>query len=375
MLVDTAQITVRSGRGGNGSAAFRREKGVPKGGPDGGDGGRGGHVILVGDAHLDTLVEFAFKVHFFAQEGENGQKKKCHGKDGADLRIRLPLGCLVFDAATDELLVDIREPGQEFIVAKGGRGGRGNDHFKTPTHQAPTECEQGGEPQELDLRFELKLIADVGLIGLPNAGKSTLLKAISRANPKVAPYPFTTLTPQLGLAELPGDRRLVVADIPGLIEGASEGAGLGHDFLKHIERTSVLVHLVDVVPADGSDPVANYRTIRKELTAFSPELAHKPELVAFNKLDLVAEEEREPLLKRLRSRLRLTKNECASISGATGDGRQGLLEQCWTLVREAKGEPEQPVGWEAAKAPAARRRPHDRPLDEPSGDELVDSDD
>jgi GTP-binding protein len=195
------------------------------------------------------------------------------------------------------------------------------------------------------LRLELKLIADVGLIGLPNAGKSTLLKAISRANPKVAAYPFTTLTPQLGLAELAGDRRLVVADIPGLIEGASEGAGLGHDFLKHIERTSVLVHLIDVAPPDGSDPVTNYRTIRKELAAFSDELAHKPELVAFNKLDLVPEEEREALVRRLRSRLRLTKDDCLAISGATGDGRHQLLERCWSLLVESSGKPTEPSGW------------------------------
>jgi GTPase len=345
MLIDSAMITVRSGRGGNGSAHFRREKGIPKGGPDGGDGGRGGHVILVGDPHLDTLLEFAFKTHFFAEPGENGTRKKCHGRDGVDLKVRLPLGCLVFDAESDELLVDIREPGQEFLVAQGGRGGRGNDRFKTATHQAPTECEQGGELEERRLRFELKLIADVGLIGLPNAGKSTLLKAISRANPKVAAYPFTTLTPQLGLAELSGERRLVVADIPGLIEGASEGAGLGHGFLKHIERTSVLVHLVDLAPADGSDPIVNYRTIRKELAAFSSELAHKPEIVAFNKLDLVETSERDALLRRLRSRLRLTKDECVPISGATGEGRHELLERCWILVREAKGEAIEPKSW------------------------------
>ncbi|MFO0829262.1 MAG: GTPase ObgE [Phycisphaerales bacterium] len=332
MLVDTAIITVRSGRGGTGSASFRREKGIPKGGPDGGDGGKGGDVVLVGDPHLDTLVEFAYRMHFFAKDGERGSGKKCHGSDGADCRVRLPLGCLVFDAETDELLVDITTAGQEFIVAKGGRGGRGNDHFKTPTHQAPTEFEVGGEPVERRIRLELKLIADVGLIGLPNAGKSTLLKAISRANPKVASYPFTTLVPQLGIAELDTERRVVVADIPGLIEGASEGAGLGHDFLKHIERTGVLVHVVDVMPLDGTDPVANYRTIRGELAAFSEALAHKPELVAFNKLDLVPDDEREPLLKKLRSRLRLTRDRCVAISGATGEGRDALLEHCWTLV-------------------------------------------
>lgn len=338
MLVDHAVITIRSGRGGNGSAALRQEKCVPKGGPDGGDGGRGGDVILVGDPHLDTLVEFAYKVHFFAEPGENGQRKKRHGREGADLRIRVPLGCLVYDADTDELLADIVEVGQEVVVARGGRGGRGNDRFKSATHQTPTEWEPGGEPVERRLRFELKLIADVGFIGMPNAGKSTLLKAVSRANPKVADYPFTTLSPQLGLAELPGERRLVVADIPGLIEGASEGAGLGHEFLKHIERTSVLVHLVDVRPADGSDPVANYRTIRAELAAFSEELAHKPELLVFNKLDLVPPEEREPLLRSLRGRLRRTPDETLAISGATGEGREALLERCWTMVEREAGE-------------------------------------
>lgn len=334
MLVDNAVITIRSGRGGNGSAAFRREKCVPKGGPDGGDGGKGGDVVLIGDPHLDTLVEFAFKPHHFAESGEKGQKKKCNGKDGADLLVRLPLGCLVYDADSDELIADMVEPGQRVVAARGGRGGRGNDHFKSPTHQSPTEWEPGGEPVERRLRLELKLIADVGLIGLPNAGKSTLLKSISRANPKVADYPFTTLSPQLGIAELPGDRRLVVADIPGLIEGASGGAGLGHEFLRHIERTSVLVHLVDVLPADGSDPIANYRTIRGELSAFSDELAHKRELVAFNKLDLIPEEDRESLLRRLRSKLRLTPEDSMSISGATGQGRGELLERCWKMVDE-----------------------------------------
>lgn len=347
MLVDSAVITVRSGRGGNGSAAFRREKGVPKGGPDGGDGGKGGDVILVGDPHLDTLIEFAYRSHYFAGHGENGQRKKCNGKDAPELRVRVPLGCLVHDADTDELLVDMLEPGQEFIAAPGGKGGRGNDHFKTSTHQAPTEFEVGGEPVERRLRLELKLIADVGLIGLPNAGKSTLLKALTRANPKIAPYPFTTLAPQLGIAELDGDRRLVFADIPGLIEGASAGAGLGHDFLKHIERTGVLVHLVDLAPADGSDPVDNYRTVRRELQAFSERLATKAELVAFSKLDLVPDVDREPLLRRLRSRLKRTKDECVAVSGATGDGRVDLLERCWRLVH---GDEATVDGWERERA-------------------------
>jgi GTP-binding protein len=231
------------------------------------------------------------------------------------------------------------EPGQEFIVAKGGTGGRGNDRFKTPTNQAPTECEQGGETVERKIRLELKLIADVGLIGLPNAGKSTLLGAISRATPKIADYPFTTLRPQLGIAELPGERRLVCADIPGLIEGASEGAGLGHEFLRHIERTATLVHLLDCCPSDGSDPVANWKTVRAELEAFSPELAEKPELVAFNKIDLLPEEERAATLKRLRSKLKLGPGEGVAISGATTAGVRDLLEKAWSMVQAGRAAP------------------------------------
>ncbi|MEY2795261.1 MAG: GTP-binding protein obg [Planctomycetota bacterium] len=334
MLVDEAIIHVRSGKGGNGVTHFRREKSIMKGGPDGGDGGRGGHVFLVGDAHLDTLVEFQHRPHHFAKNGENGAKKKCHGSDATDLFVRVPLGSIVHDAETGEFVADIVEDGQQVMVAEGGKGGWGNDRFKSATHQSPTECTPGGESIERTLRLELKLIADIGFVGLPNAGKSTLLGATSRANAKVGDYPFTTRRPQLGIAELPGDRRIVLADIPGLIEGASEGAGLGHDFLRHIERTKAIVHLVDIAPVDGSKPAENYRTIRGELHAFSPTLAEKPELVVFSKIDLIPEEERAKRIRRLATEIGLGKGEePVVISAATGEGMRELLERAYALVK------------------------------------------
>lgn len=334
MLVDEAIIHVRSGKGGNGVTHFRREKSIMKGGPDGGDGGRGGHVFLVGDAHLDTLVEFQHRPHHFAKNGENGAKKKCHGSDATDLFVRVPLGSIVHDAETGEFVADIVEDGQRVMVAEGGKGGWGNDRFKTATHQSPTECTPGGEAVERTLRLELKLIADIGFVGLPNAGKSTLLGATSRANAKVGDYPFTTRRPQLGIAELPGDRRIVLADIPGLIEGASEGAGLGHDFLRHIERTKAIVHLVDIAPVDGSKPAENYRTIRGELHAFSPTLAEKPELVVFSKIDLIPEGERAKRTRRLATEIGLGKGEePVVISAATGEGMRELLERAYALVK------------------------------------------
>jgi GTP-binding protein len=259
--------------------------------------------------------------------------------DAPDLLVRVPLGTTVRNAETDDLVADIVEEGQQVVVAAGGRGGLGNDRFKTATHQSPTECTPGGEPVELSFRLELRLIADIGFVGLPNAGKSTLLGAASRAQAKVGAYPFTTRRPQLGIAELPGDRRVVCADIPGLIEGASEGAGLGHDFLRHIERTRAIVHLVDLAPLDGSKPAENYRTIREELHAFSPALAEKPEIVAFSKLDLVPEEERAKRVRRLATEIGLSArgsggdDEPVVISAATGEGIRELLERCYALVK------------------------------------------
>lgn len=333
LFVDTAVITVRSGRGGDGLAHLKREKNLPKAGPDGGDGGRGGDVVLVADSHLDTLVEFAYKAHFFATDGQNGQPKNCYGSDGEHCLVRLPVGSVVHDADTGEFLVDLHEPEQRFVAAKGGAGGLGNDHFKSSTHQAPMESTPGEPAVERRLRIELKLIADVGLVGLPNAGKSTLLRAISRANAKVGAYPFTTLSPQLGIAEMGGDRRLVVADLPGLIEGASQGAGLGHDFLRHVERTRVIVHVVDMAPLDGTDPAESYRVIRRELNEFSPDLAEKPELVVLNKVDLIPEEDREARIERIAGAIGLAKGERpAVISGATGAGVKEMLEAAWRMA-------------------------------------------
>jgi GTPase len=325
MFVDEAEIFVKAGDGGKGCVSFRREKYVPKGGPDGGDGGDGGSVVFVADQSKDTLLDFAGKHHWKARSGTMGLGKKMAGEDGGDLVIPVPCGTLIYDQEHGILLADMDEDKKRIVVVKGGKGGRGNVHFKGPTNQAPRFAEPGGFGQERKLKLELKLIADVGLVGMPNAGKSTLLRAISAARPKVADYPFTTLDPQLGIAELDSERRMVIADIPGLIEGAHHGAGLGHDFLKHIERTKVIVHLLDLFPTDGSDPADNYRKIRKELEAFSSLLGQKDEIIAANKLDLATE---DAAIKKLRKRL--PGRHILAISGVSHQGLNALLEQIWS---------------------------------------------
>ena len=333
MFVDEAIIHVKAGDGGNGCIAFRREKYVPKGGPDGGDGGDGGDIVFQADPNKDTLLDFAGKHHWRAKSGQPGMGKKMAGADGRDLVIRVPPGTLIFDKQHDILLADLDAPFKHVVVAKGGKGGRGNWHFRSPTNQAPRYAEPGTKGQERILRLELRLIADVGLVGMPNAGKSTLLRAISLARPKVADYPLTTLEPQLGIVEMPGDRRMVVADIPGLIEGAHRGAGLGDTFLRHIERTKIIVHMLDLYPSNGSDPAENYRAIRRELEAFSPALAKKREIVAANKIDLAVNSE---ALDRLL--LELPGKEISAISGATHQGLQPMLERLWQLLAEARTE-------------------------------------
>ena len=340
MLIDHAIIFIRAGTGGDGRVSFRREKYAPKGGPDGGDGGRGGDIILIGDAGLDTLFGFVRRPHFRAEHGEKGGQASCTGADGRHCEIRVPLGTLVFDRNTNGMIVDVETNGDRFIAARGGAGGFGNEHFKSATHQAPRECTPGQDGEEKTLRLELKLIADVGLIGLPNAGKSTLLRAVSRATPKVADYPFTTLSPHLGIAELPGERRMTLADIPGLIEGASAGAGLGHDFLRHIERTKAIVHLLEASPVDLSNPVENYQAIRRELAAYSDELVGKPEIVAFSKIDLVPPGEREAVIADLSRRLDASHRPLA-MSGVTGEGTRELLEACWDALYKPL-----PAAWE-----------------------------
>jgi GTP-binding protein len=297
MFVDLVSITVESGKGGDGTVAFRREAFVPKGGPDGGDGGRGGHVILEGDEGLSTLLDLRYKKHFKAFPGGNGLSKKRHGKNGEDAIILVPLGTQVFDPQ-GLLVCDIKEHKEQFTLIEGGRGGRGNVKFMNARNNAPKIAEKGEPGKIVDFTFELKLLADVGLIGLPSVGKSTLISVISAVKPKIADYPFTTLVPNLGVVSVPNGHSFVVADMPGLIEGAALGQGLGHQFLRHIERTRVLVHVLDMAPLDESDPYQAYQTIYKELKAYNEDLANRPMVIAANKMDIEGSEERLEAFKK-----------------------------------------------------------------------------
>ncbi len=331
MFVDEVDIHVEAGSGGRGCLAFRREKFVPRGGPSGGDGGLGGSVYVVASPHTNTLINYRFHPEFNAERGEHGQGSNRTGANGEDLDLAVPIGTLVYEKTGDEtqplrLLADLAKEGQRVLVAKGGRGGLGNARFATSTNRAPRKV-QPGEPGEIkDLRLELRLLADVGLVGFPNAGKSTLIARISAARPKIADYPFTTLTPNLGVVRLSDDRSFVVADVPGLIEGAHRGLGLGHQFLRHLERTKVLVHLVDVSSASGRDPVEDFETVRTELELFDPAFAAKPQLVAANKIDALDDEKRA---KELEKRAKKLKLPFFRISGATGEGVPRLLEAAW----------------------------------------------
>jgi GTPase len=329
---DRATIEIRSGKGGAGAATFRREKFVPRGGPNGGDGGRGGHVYLVADANFNTLLSFRYERSFSAEAGGNGQKNNMHGRQGRDLTVKVPPGTVVramIDGVSYE--VDLARPGQRLLAARGGRGGLGNVHFTTSTRQAPRIAELGEPGQELTLELELKLIADVGLVGFPNAGKSTLLSVISAARPKIANYPFTTLQPNLGLVDVGVRDRFVVADIPGLIEGAHAGVGLGHDFLRHIERTRVLIHIVDAAGVDFRDPADDFRQINEELQLYQPALAERPQVVALNKLDLP---EARANLERLRAELGVPEADLFPIAAATREGVDALLRRVAERLRE-----------------------------------------
>lgn len=330
MFVDEAEIFVKAGDGGHGCISFRREKYVPRGGPDGGDGGRGGHVYMEAAPDLDTLADFIGKHHWRAEEGKPGSGSNKTGANGHDLVIRVPIGTLVYDLDTGILIKDLSEPGMRVRICRGGRGGKGNRAFASPTNQAPRYAEPGKPGQQRRIRLELRLLADVGLVGMPNAGKSTLLSRCSAARPRIAAYPFTTLEPMLGIVELSGFRRFVMADLPGLIRGAHEGAGLGHEFLRHVRRTAVIAHLVDILPADGSDPAENYRTIREELRQYDPDLTAKPELVVATKIDLDSDGKR---LADLKTGIH---KEVIGVSAVTGQGLRHLLELLWLEVSKAK---------------------------------------
>lgn len=330
MFYDQAKIYVKGGDGGAGAVAFRREKYVPEGGPSGGDGGRGGSVIFIGDEGLRTLVDFRYKRHYKADRGEHGEGKNMHGKGGEDSILRIPVGTLVKDADTGEILADLTEHGQKVIVAKGGRGGRGNARFLSNTNKAPTLAENGEPGEERWLQLELKLLADVGLVGFPNVGKSTLISRVSAAKPKIADYHFTTLVPNLGVVQMDQGESFVIADIPGLIEGAHTGAGLGHEFLRHTERTRLIVHVLDVSGSEGRDPLEDFRIIQTELGQYSALLAERPMLIAANKIDITGAEEN---LARLRSELG-EDHEIYAISAATGMGLSELMYRIAELLPE-----------------------------------------
>ncbi len=320
-FVDYVMIHVKAGDGGKGCVSFRREKFIPKGGPDGGDGGRGGHVIVRADPQLYTLLDHKYKKTYRAKRGGHGKGKKMHGADGEDLIIKVPVGTVVRDAETNEILADLDRPGAEVIVAKGGKGGLGNAHFATPTRQAPRYAQPGLPGQERDIILELKLLADVGLIGLPNAGKSTFISKVSAAKPKIADYPFTTLTPNLGVVKINEYKSFVIADIPGLIEGAHKGAGLGFQFLRHVERTKILLHLVDVSDLTPGDPVENFKKIANELKKYRGDLLERPQIVVATKLDVA----NPGKLQALSDYCKINNLPFFAISAIIGEGVKGLL--------------------------------------------------
>jgi GTPase len=334
-FIDQARISVRGGDGGDGAVAFRREKYVPKGGPSGGDGGDGGSVILEVDEGLSTLLDFRYRHEHSAPSGERGANKDMYGKRGQDVVLRVPAGTIVYDEQSGVLLVDLNKHGQRFVVARGGKGGRGNIHFATSIDRAPRHFERGGLGQERTIRLELKLLADVGLVGFPNVGKSSLIARVSAARPKIADYPFTTLIPNLGVVQLSQERSLVLADVPGLIEGAHSGAGLGHQFLRHLERTRVLIHMVEISPVPGRTPLRDYLALRKELALYDAKMAERAEIVVLNKLDLPVTRAR---LKTIRATFARRKVKLLAMSTATGEGIPEVLEAAWAVLARAKKE-------------------------------------
>ena len=338
MFIDRARIFVQSGKGGDGMSSFRREKFVPKGGPDGGDGGHGGNVVLVADRNVNTLVDFRFRRLFKAKPGGKGQGANCYGRNAEDLLITVPLGTIVKDEESGQIIADLSHDGQQAIVAKGGRGGRGNWHFRSSSNRTPTFAERGEPGEERWLHLELKVLADIGLLGYPSVGKSSILRKVSAAQPEVVAYHFTTLNPILGVVDLSDHRSFVMADIPGLIEGASEGVGLGHDFLRHIERTKILVHVLDVSGMEGRDPIEDYEKINEELRKYSEKLSRKKQVIAANKIDMLGDSDN---LERLQAYMDERGQEVYPICAMTGEGLEVLLERLWDLLETYVEEPEE----------------------------------
>ncbi len=350
MFVDEAIITVVSGRGGDGSVSFRREARVPRGGPDGGDGGRGGDVYLRVDAHMRTLLDFEYKKKFAAEAGRHGSGATKTGRSGRDLTVRVPPGTAVFDAHTGAQVADLVVPGDQLLAARGGTGGKGNKTFASPTRQTPRFAERGERGETFTLRLELKVLADVGIIGFPSVGKSTFISRVSKARPKVAAYPFTTLEPNLGVVDLPGERRMVIADLPGLIEGAHRGVGLGHKFLRHVERTHVLIHMLDIAAVDGRDPLQDFDTINAELKLYDERLASLPQFVAMNKMDLPSGADYAPMYE---EQLRARGYDVVAISAVTGEGCRELMEKAWKALEAVL----EPLALDAAREPRTFEMP------------------
>lgn len=338
MFADRARIFIKSGKGGDGHVSFRRELYVPNGGPDGGDGGRGGDIIFEVDEGLNTLTEFRHNRKYAAEPGEEGNKKNQHGKDGQSLVIKVPLGTVIKDDETDKVIADMSEAGMRKVILKGGRGGKGNQHYATATMQAPKYAQPGQKSMELWVRLELKVIADVGLVGYPNVGKSTLLSRVTNAKPKIANYHFTTLNPNLGVVDLDGSKGFVIADIPGLIEGAAEGVGLGHEFLRHIERTKVIIHMVDAASTEGRDPIEDINKINAELAAYNPELLKRPQVIAANKIDAIYEGDESPV-DAIKAEFEPKGIKVFPISAVSGKGLKELLYAVNSLLENIDSEP------------------------------------
>ncbi len=371
MFADRATIYVRSGKGGDGHVSFRREKYVPDGGPDGGDGGRGGDVIFQVDEGLNTLTDFRHIRKYQAQDGEPGGKKNCRGKNGSDIIIKVPAGTVIKEANSGKVITDMSGDNKRIVLLTGGRGGNGNQHYATPTMQAPKYAQPGQPAKELTLQLELKVIADVGLVGFPNVGKSTFLSRVTNARPKIANYHFTTLNPNLGVVDFEDGDGFVIADIPGLIEGASEGVGLGYEFLRHIERTKVMIHMVDAAGSEGRDPIADIYAINKELTAYNEEIAHRPQVIAANKTDLIYEGENE-IVEKLRKEFEPQGMKVFPISAVSGKGVKELL---YYVREELRGLDEKPIVFEQEYFPDEMLLTGDEPYtvtyDEETGEYVV----